>query len=445
LDAIALVTAYEEAGAMALSKPSLPAPCPADSRPLCSEAAAGHLSELLSDSRGLLLEWLSLANAGQVRPPEELLPTLLDAATRDRALRPSVAIAAGALGIWLTQFRPGWAWIQTSVVDESAWETGTLVERLAVLRHLRATNSTHARALVESTWQTEQADGKRQFVEALATGLSLHDEAFLESCLDDRSVVVRRAAAELLAALRGSQLSHRMTERIAACIRVGKAGLLRKAILEVTPFDALDAAMIRDGIEKKPPAGSKLGERSWWTMQALACVHPEKWIREFGMPAERLIEIARNGEWSDLLLEGWRTAAIRHRATNWLSAFANDVALPVHTAIPIFRALEPPERERCMLQLLNGEPKSWIPQIPVLCQHPWTAAFTKSMLKAVTNNLPKEATDALSYQLKPCLRASALLASTEITPPPDEAFAEFTDILNYRRKMQHAFPNQENR
>jgi hypothetical protein len=450
LDAIALVYAYEEAGARALATVPLPTPCPVDPRPRCTAVAATHLSELLVESRGLLREWLSLANEAGLRPAEELVPALLNAGTRDRSLRQSIATAAGALGMWLAPFRPEWKWMQTLATDQTSWETGSLGERLTLLQELRGSDPGQARTLLQGTWPTENADSKRQFLQVLATGLSLEDEAFLESCLEERGVSVRRAAAELLASLPDSQLVWRMAERLTGCIRVSKVGLLRKTVLEVEPFAALDAAMARDGVEKKPPAAIQLGERAWWTAQALACVPPGKWEAELGMPPERLLEAARNGEWGDLLVEGWLSAAIRHRAKDWLLAFVSQT-LPNYSPLAaqvmeVFRALEPNEQERSFLQLLEREAKTWLPHAATHCPQPWSDEFTRVVLKTVAKNLPKASTDPLSYQLPPFLREAALLASSKISAlPQEELFAEFTEILNYRRTMREALEQKENR
>ena len=63
----------------------------------------------------------------------------------------------------------------------TAWETGSHQTRLALVQHLRATQPPVALDLLSTTWSTEAAKERAAFVGALAEGLSLADEPFLES------------------------------------------------------------------------------------------------------------------------------------------------------------------------------------------------------------------------------------------------------------------------
>ncbi|MGC4052993.1 MAG: DUF5691 domain-containing protein [Paludibaculum sp.] len=444
LDAIALITGYTDAGMEPLPAIVLPQPCAGDPRPMCGVAASGHCTELLKDRRALLREWLALLNARNLRLPEELLPALLDAATADRSLRASAGMAAGARGVWLAQVRPEWSW--TRPAGELAWETGTQAERAAFLERVRGSDPARARDLVLSAWAEESADGRQQFVAALAVGLGPEDEEFLERALDDRSVTVRRASANLLGSLAGSRLSQRMMDRLEGRIRLGKTGLLgRKRTVEVTPFEEADAAMARDGVEKKPPADVTVGERAWWTEQTIACVPPAHWVRLLGATEQQLVEAARNGEWAALLEEGWLRAAIRHGAQEWLVALAADATPGLTATASLFRAMEAGAREATLTPLLVKEPKAWLPHVAVYCDHPWSEVFTRTVLKLAAGSATGGPEEGWSYQLRMLLRASALLASSEVEVlPEDEIFAEFIEVLSFRRRMRQALRNQEN-
>src|SRR4051812_11422423 len=58
LDTIALITAYEEAGATPLPGPKLDPASAVDPRPMCGPTAAGHLTTILAGRKSLLPEWL---------------------------------------------------------------------------------------------------------------------------------------------------------------------------------------------------------------------------------------------------------------------------------------------------------------------------------------------------------------------------------------------------
>jgi hypothetical protein len=431
LDSAALIVSYERAGAMPARAAQAPAPAEEDARPRCSPAAAAMLVSLLEDRRALLREWLSLSAEKGVRPPEEMSPALLDAATSDRSVRETVVRACGPLAAWLARFREEWSWVGRSEVDESVWETGTFEERVAMLSQLRAADPGRCAAMVEAVWATEPADHRRKFVEAFATGLTLADEAFLERALDDRNIVVRRAAAELLASISGSQLVERMKARVSGRVRTVRVGLLRKTALDVEPFDAVDAAMLRDGIEKKAPAGAGLGERAWWTMQAIAAVPPAFWCEQFRMKCGELIEAATQGQWEALLCEAWRRAAIRYRAADWLEALADGNVL-------VFGALPNDARERCMRRLLKEDVKKWIAAVPNLCVHAWSATFTEYFVDLVERNLPTVG-DPLMWQIRTVLREAGMLAWPMVRCPEEvEVFKEFADTVAFRRRMREA-------
>ncbi len=439
LNTLALVVSYEQAGAKPVAAPRLLPQATPDPRPRCSPVAAAHLRVLLEDRQELLKEWFSLADEAGQRPPEELAPALLDAASATPSLRTAVRHACGELAEWLAPFRTEWSWVTATGPEESIWDTGSLDERLAYLARLRLAEPARAIDLLRSCWTAEPADTRRQFVEVLATGRSLADEEFLESVLDDRSAAVRRAASEHLSSLAGSKLIERMKTRLDGRIRISRTGLLlRKTALEVEPIDSLDAAMMRDGIDKEAPQGSGLGDRAWWTTQAIAAIPPDYWCEQFHLTAAELFEAAHNGQWQELLLEGWRTAAVRHRTLPWLQALADD-SETVPGVSSILRAMPDAERERAMLRLLRGNADQWLPTVADCCPHAWSIAFTEAVVEIVSKRAAQEGAPQFRYMLRMLLRAAGRLANPLARwPEESDVFAEFTDVVGFRREMRNA-------
>ena len=107
------------------------------------------------------------------------------------------------------------------------------------------------------------------------------DEAFLESCLNDRSAAVGRAAAGLLCRLPGSALAGRMRARASAMLALDKARLV------CTPPPAIDRDWERDGIPEQPPAGQ--GQRAFWVETVLASIPPSHWQAGFGLTPSTLV------------------------------------------------------------------------------------------------------------------------------------------------------------
>jgi len=234
LRAAGVVAAYRRAG-------ELPPPstresagvCPAEILPRSGPRVADYLVAMVSGRYPELIpEALSaMAEAGQ-RLPEELLPDFLELAERKRSLMAPLAAVAGAHGAWLAGQNASWSWLKAGDAASedlpSLWETGSMSERLSVLHQLRKSAPERALELIASTWEQEKAEPRVQLLGALRTRLSMADESFLEERLDDRSISVRRAAADVLADLAGSRLSQRMWARLEPLLRLETKGLLRR-------------------------------------------------------------------------------------------------------------------------------------------------------------------------------------------------------------------------
>jgi hypothetical protein len=426
-ESAALILAYERAGAMAKRAAQTPAAAADDPRPRCTPVAASYLTSVLADRLTLIPEWLSLAAAAGQRPPEELVPRLLGAATIDPGLREAVVEACGPLGVWLSAYKPAWSSVTAaSAADESAWETGTTEDRVSALARLRRSDPARARELLQASWASESIDNKSRFLGALATGRSAEDESFLETVLDDRSVVVRRAAVEHLAALPGSKLVKRMKQRLEGRIRVVRTGLLRKQTLEVDPIAALDPAMLRDAIDKKPPSGAGLGERAWWTMQTVAAIPPSYWCEQFKLTPADLVEAAKRGQWSELLIQAWRTATIRNADVDWLEVLGAGDLEPDVAAKALLLAMPPAARERVMLRLLKRD-SSWLHVLAAYCPHDWSVEFTAEIIEII---------DRSRIPPPPITQ----YVSTDARWPEDSAlFANYSEAVGFRARMRDAF------
>src|SRR5207253_2167295 len=75
----------------------------------------------------LLSEWLGAAAAAGRRLPPELLPALLEAGRRHRALRPLIGPVAGPLAGWLGAPRPDWPYASSAPAAESTVDDGERV------------------------------------------------------------------------------------------------------------------------------------------------------------------------------------------------------------------------------------------------------------------------------------------------------------------------------
>ncbi|MEU5519165.1 DUF5691 domain-containing protein [Streptomyces sp. NPDC047860] len=424
LDAAAAATVRRRAGLLPARAAERPPPAPADPRPPLPSAAARRLTMLLADRPGssgggrrgtapdlmeLLPQWLAAANAHGFAPPPEVLPALLDAARGRTDLRPAALRFAGPRALWLARLNPDWRFALRSTPGGGRsvprlhdtdgiwdlWEEGLFAERVALLAALRSREPDAARGLLESTWATERAEDRLMFLDSLRTGLGPDDEPFLEQALGDRSRNVRATAAELLSALPGSALAHRMAVRAGAFVAVDHTRDVPTIAVEA-PHEC-DASMECDGVVAKAPAGR--GERSWWLGQLVEAAPLGTWSRRLGgRTPQEIVALPVADDWQGELHAAWCRAAVRQRDVAWSRALLGDPSAP-EAGGP--GAVSLAERAKLLGTLNAGERAEWVAgfiethglseafQLLGVCAVPWAAPVGRAVVDAL--NIARDA------------------------------------------------------
>jgi hypothetical protein len=222
------------------------------------------------------------------------------------------------------------------------------------------------------------------------------DEPFLEGVLDERSKLVREAAAQLLALLAESRFAARMAARARAIVTIEPArkGLLKKTAAKVSiePPSGYDEAWERDGIEEKPPGG--VGKRAWWLRQILSRTRPGALLGEMAVtPGEFLAGVGETEYAAEVVAAlsescagvadpEWCVALVAHRLDR-KSSHAIELA-------PLWQALGPERREGTVLRLLQHDKLSWSERWAVLgsCEHPWSSAFSAKACAVLRSSIP---------------------------------------------------------
>lgn len=453
LGTAALLDSWRRAGQRApQSSIATPEPAPEVEERTASPLAARVLRQLLAGApAAVLAEWMALAGKAGVAIPHELLPAVLDHAARQKETREVAAGALGPRGRWLAAQNPDWGYA-TGLRAEPAegWETATAEERVRILRHVRESDPAAGVALLQTTWATDPARDRAAFVAALAVGLGMDDEPFLESLLDDkRSKEVRSAAAELLGTLPGSRLVRRMMDRLAPLVTLhAPAGLLARirgdgTRVEVQLPAEVDKEMKRDGIEPKPPYGT--GERTWWLEQMIASVPPSAWSAAWEMDPAACLQAARAGGEPATLVRGWTLATVRTRDAVWAEALVRAGAnLSEHRVGEALLAAIPPHRldevalERLgQVKQLHGASAAC--RMLESARFAWRPALTRAVLLAVPPAL-----DPSDYSLREMLRASALhmhpaTAVATLRELGDRHEGSWVDLLHLRATLHQAF------
>jgi len=454
LGAAALASLYERAGRLPL-KDALPAPetCDPDDAPRCGVRAANHLAMMLRGAyMELLPEWLAKTAAAGRRAPEELLPPLLELGRARKELRKAILSVSGARGPWLAGQNSDWVYA-VGGFDETLWETGNSEQRRAVLSELREIDAMSARELLASTWSQESPEDRADFLAMLENGLSLDDEAFLESALDDRRKEVRGVAADLLARLPESALRRRTLER-ARPLLTFKLNRLKRKTVEVMLPKACDKAMRRDGVEPRPYSQG-VGEKAWWLQQMLGSIPPKVWSHESGWPVSELIAAAKRSEWKNSLLDGWLRAALLCHDVEWADALLRETFGREGTP-SLFRVLPQARQEAFIIELLRTGLSLDIfePTYSCLeaCSRQWGEALSRAVIRSLAH---RSSADALKYDhtwsrfintvgccLDPTLIPEAVAQLTKATGPPSERAPElerFLDFIQFRHEMLKEF------
>jgi hypothetical protein len=434
------------------------APTEPESLPLCSPSAAAMLSRILKDNDVRLAEeWCSLAAAAGRLAPPSLLPDLFDACARSVPLREPARGCAGARGRWLAPQRPEWAALHAPAALEdysTEWPTATGPQRREWLTTVRRREPALALGLLRSTWATDSADERKRFIELLAINLSPGDEEFLESAMQDRSKLVRQAAAGLLSTMPGSAYVRRMAERGAGLLRAaGGKGLLKKPRVAVFPPEAWDAALEKEGLDEKPPAGT--GKRAWWLRQILGVIPPAHWSQKLALAPEQLIAGLEDSDYRDDVIDAWLAAAPRFGDSDWCAALAatftakkkgGDDHLP-----RLWEPLPPVQREEVLLQIIRKIDARWERhwQHAASADHRWSAPFSRAVVAALARQIPPKppewyhigpAVEELTYAVHPAAAADlerAIDSLFKSDPPPSIGAA--IERLRLRVEMHKEF------
>ncbi|MFG3252273.1 DUF5691 domain-containing protein [Streptomyces sp. NPDC048172] len=422
LDAAALQTVRRRAGVRAAVPGPRLDPAPPDERPALPEDAEWRLTTLLANRspaggssggrRGpgpdlgeLLPQWLAAANERGYRAPSAVLPALLDAARARTDLRAETLTFAGPRALWLARLNPDWKFALRDGVRRRApevesdearrlWEEGLFAERVALLGALRQRDPAAGLALLESTWKTERAEDRLMFLDSLRQGLGPDDEPFLDQALADRSRTVRATAAELLAGLPDSALARRMAERARTCVSLDPMSGARPRVTVEAPHEC-DAAMQRDGVIPKPPAGR--GERSWWLGQLAEAAPLDVWRERFGgRTPEEIVALPVADGWREDLHAAWCRAAVRQRAEEWARALMGPPTAPFGEGpgdpAKLLSVLPGEERGAWAARFIAAHGLSEAFRILGVCAVPWSLPLGRAVVDAL-----EIARDAGSY------------------------------------------------
>ena len=423
-----------------------PEAAPAEEKPAISNAAAYYLQQMLhGQNQQFLAEFLTTVAKAHKRIPHTALPRLLELGRSDRTPRDLIVQTLSQRGSWLAQQNPEWSYAIIDSDQKKVFETGRLAEREAALSTLRSIDAQAARELLVENWQQGNAKERAALLKALQVKLSLADEAFLEAALDDKSKLVRRAAAGLLACLPESAYVKRMTQRAKPLLEFERGGIMRlkRAKLSLRLPDHLDAQAERDGLrEDNPPQG--MGKKAWCLQQILARVPLVFWTEAADLST--LLNACPKDD-RPLLLQSWVEACER---------FQDGIHAPLliksQPTIKNIERLAPLLAAEQATQLAND----LLPKGTALsADHPvlhiiengdflWTSEFEQRFLQILSRSMTTWRDHWQSRKVLTTLAATIPLnmvhATKHVVPPNRDhplfnQYGEFIRMLEFRQKM----------
>ncbi|MFZ1400973.1 MAG: DUF5691 domain-containing protein [Candidatus Promineifilaceae bacterium] len=376
--------------------------------PVCPPDIAYQLDLLMEGSQAVLLPEMlaALAQTGH-RVPEILLPSLLEKGKKLSQSRPAILAVLGQRGRWLAGQNPEWHYASPAIDSWAGllaeWETAVPVQRHALLRQLRATQPQLGRQLLEHTWKNNSGLVRHQAIKLLDVNLSQADEPFLEAALDDRTHLVRQAAADLLAKLPQSRLAQRLTQHVAGVLSWTPHH--ERAITIRLPQE-ISPAMLRDGIPTfKPEEKAKVQSRL--LSQLINRVPLNHWTETWQKTPQEIVNAALNSGWPRTLISAFSTAAIRQNDAAWAEAIilASAFNSSAGRLVPVL----PPDRCAALVQQAAQQATSLHRADPLFIflqhwQQPWPAALGQFWLDLFAQHLQTAADKAPDPTLNNLLR-----------------------------------------
>ncbi len=434
---------------------------------VCNKKSSAHLGVILSGPyEEALPEFLNALIENNQRLPEDKLPIILDRCKNKKELWPAIKASIGERGKWLAKINSDWAYLEERI-DPKAWEYGLATERLAYFRHLRNTKPEEAITLLQASWDKESLQSKQALLKVLEDHLSEKDEAFLESCLDERRKEIRKIAARMLSKIYNSALNERMFERLKELIQMKKR-TLKKEKLEVRLPDKCDDGMVRDGIDPRAQ-WFKGGVKASRLGQMLAIVPVAYWDNHFDLTPVETLEIFIRSDWGELLVQASIESAALHKDYTWVAALltfwmeSQDRQRWQNLNIkPLFEMMSPELFNTLVIKGLKKEKdlldeNNPVTQMLKTSKHPWSDKLTLLVISNLVNWMKKESSRYWNgWHFRSILKKGAFAANPSMHETlsknwPEESriwsswekeIEEFLNTLQFRQTMLNDLKNK---
>lgn len=382
----ALAFQFRQSGAQPINATHITHPeSQPETKPYCSAQASLMLKTVLEEELlSLLAFWLHVCTSKNQLAPPEMLPSLLNIATRRKEFRNEVAAVCGERGKWLAQLNTEWNYTSIDLNDETVWTEGTADERKELLRQLRIADPERARKLLENAWATEGSNEKLAFLEILKDTVSSVDVPWLES-LKEKGQKVNGAILELLKLIPSSAVVQEYQRVLASVVTVksGKAllGMINKTEIIVDESFAFPESIFKTGIEKLS-SDKNISDGKHIVAQLIMAVPPSFWQAHLQRTPSEVIELFQKEKHTSFYLPALAIASARFRNNEWTKAILDkaDVDLIGNSIPALLSGMSGNELDKYALKFFNEQPTQII-HLLQRAETEWSIDVAKAVLK----------------------------------------------------------------
>ncbi len=390
----------------------------------CSMAAGEVLVTLMDGTHKTLLpEYLRMMAAANLTIPAEYLPNVLSYGAGQYALRDVVQSVSGHNGQKLAAQNPRWLYASPIQISWEAarrrWKAlRTGAARQGFLRQLRSHDPEFALRLLQSVWKSEQPSSRVALMRALEVRLSMDDEPFLETALDDRNNAVRKKASDLLTTMPESRLCQRMARNTESLLEWVSAqsengenendknegnanegdaneqnAKKRNASITVHFPDELSPEMQRDGVLKRTIKDDSR-RRRMELLDMVTAVPLNVWTERWQVTPDEIVQAVQQSRWPRTLTQALVQAAERQQNHVWVDALLEHAEFKL-PAIKLIGLLTPAKFDALIERIDVGVDadnplnkshplvtavRRWVP--------PWSESLSKRWLDHLESQMP---------------------------------------------------------
>lgn len=412
---------------------------PEEQNPCCSKKAAQLLKRILQENQlTLLQQWLQACHQSQQLPAPGFLPELLDTGRKHVFIRSYIQSIMGERGKWLANMNHEWQYILQS--QEQIWETGKPEERKQLLVTLRKDNPQAALALLQSSWKSESADLRAEFLTLLEIRLSAQDLPFLEETLLDKSKKVKSTALNLLLLQKESFVVQNIFQAASAMLEVkkGKSFFGLNGPNLTFMLASMDQQLAEYGVNLES-LDKNFSNEEYYTYELMEVIEPSQWENHFQMEPSAIVKAFLKDDTLVKFIPALIEATVLHQNTQWASVFAECLR---HSKFKLPKEKQYLKQE--IVRVLSSQdkieffPAPWsdLNLIEYLqgCDFPWSMDFSRKALQELYQRYADSGVNPYEkdkiVSLYAYLHSGLLKEKKNYLPPDHERKASWREVLD---------------